>query len=223
MSIQAIFWDYDNTILATEEIHWLKHQVVLARHGIQLDTRYRKRVYENNGSQNWHWLKNELGLEVLEKEYLEDIDTEFQRHITTLEARPGVFELFEFLRELAVPQAIITNARRSSAEPVLNAKGISPFMDFILYKEDYEGRKPDPTPYLCGISRMETILKRKLLPGQCLAIEDDPKGVESAHKAGLIVIHRKLNGHELNCPFANYCCFQKNDFLSIVKSFFLSS
>jgi len=213
MTVQAFFWDYDNTILETAESHWIKHQVVLAKYGITLKEVFRKRVYENNGYQNWAWMKDELGLEVSQEEYLKEIDLEFQKHITDLEMRSGVAELFELLESLEIPQAIITNARRDSAEPILKAKGILPKMKFVLYKEDYEGRKPDPTPYLAGIQMMQEAIKGPI--STYIAIEDDPKGVESAFKAGAIVIHRKLTEDAIPTPYAHYTCFTKDDLLKI--------
>lgn len=218
MMIQAVFWDYDNTILASAEAHWKKHQTVLARHGIELCESYRKRIYENNGSQNWVWLKQELGLEVAEKEYLEAIDFEFQRHMSSLEMRSGVAELFDLIENLRIPQAIITNARKNSAKPVLDKKNITSRMEFILFKEDYEGRKPQPAPYLRGFEKMELLMGKSLEPKRCLVIEDDPLGVESAHKAGGIVIQRKLNENEQASPYANYSCFLKDDFIKIGKT-----
>lgn len=223
MTIQAVFWDYDNTILATADCHWNKHQTVLARQGIELPESFRKRIYENNGSQNWNWLKNELGLNVPEKEYLEAIDWEFQRHIIDLEMRPGVSELFNLIEHLGIPQAIITNARKNSAKPVLDEKKITSRMQFILFKEDYAGRKPEPEPYLCGFKKMELLTKKTIEPKRCLVIEDDPLGVESAHKAGAIVIQRRLHENEMGSPYADYSCFQKDDFLKIVKSLLKAS
>lgn len=218
MTIQAVFWDYDNTILATAEAHWKKHQTVLAQHGIQLDESYRKKIYENNGSQNWEWMSQELGLKVPEKEYLEAVDYEFQQHMIELDMRPGVAELFEFIEKLNIPQGIITNARRNSAKPVLDKKKIASLMRLILFKEDYQGRKPEPTPYLKGFEEMGMILKDTIEPKRCIAIEDDPKGVESAHRAGAIVVHRKLSEDEADSPFADYCCFHKDDFIKIMKT-----
>lgn len=218
MTIQAVFWDYDNTILATAEAHWKKHQTVLAKQGIQLSEVFRQRIYENNGTQNWEWMSKELNLKVSEKEYLEAVDQEFQKYMSSLEMRPGVAELFELIEKLGIPQGIITNARRDSAKPVLDAKRITPLMKVILFKEDYVGRKPDPTPYLCGFEQMQPLLKEVLDPKRCLAIEDDPKGVESAHKAGAIVVHRKLSEAEADSPYADYCCFHKDDFVQIMKT-----
>lgn len=218
MSIQAVFWDYDNTIVATADAHWKKHQTVLARHGIHLDESYKKKIYENNGNQNWEWISKELGLKVSEKEYLEAIDREFQQHMIKLELRPGVTELFELIEKLGIPQGIITNARRNSAKPVLDEKKVSSFMRLILFKEDYNGRKPEPTPYLCGFERMGMILKKPIEPKRCIAIEDDPNGVESAHRAGAVVIHRKLSENEPDSPYADYCCYHKDDFIKIMQS-----
>jgi beta-phosphoglucomutase-like phosphatase (HAD superfamily) len=87
----------------------------------------------------------------------------------------------------------------------------------ILFKEDYNGRKPEPTPYLSGFEKMGIILKEAIEPGRCIAIEDDPNGVKSAHKAGAIVVHRKLNEDEADSPYADYCCFHKEDFIKIMK------
>lgn len=223
MTIQAIFWDYDNTILTTAEAHWKKHQRVLAKYGIQLNEIHKKKIYENNGSQNWEWISKKLGLKVAEKEYLEAIDYEFQQHVISLETRPGITELFEFIEELGIPQGIITNARRNSAKPVLDQKGITSFMQFILFKEDYDGRKPEPTPYLKGFEKMGMILNETIEPRRCIAIEDDPNGVEAAHKAGAIVIHRKFSENERDSPYADYCCFHKDDFINIMKALLMNN
>lgn len=135
-----------------------------------------------------------------------------------LEVRPGVTELFELIEKLGIPQGIITNARRNSAEPVLNEKKITSLMRLILFKEDYKGRKPEPTPYLSGFEKMGIILNETIEPKRCIAIEDDPNGVESAHEAGAIVVHRKLSEDEADSPYADYCCFHKDDFIKIIKT-----
>lgn len=218
--MQAVFWDFDNTIIDTASAHWKKHHTILSRQGIQLNPSYQKRIYENNGSQNWKWLHEELGLKMAEKEYLEAIDFEFQQNMHNLEMRPGVLELLQTIKQLNIPQAIVTNARRNSAKPLIDQKNISPFMQFILFKEDYEGRKPDPAPYFRAFEKMETFLNKPLEPKRCLVIEDDPKGVESAHKAGATVIHRKLHEEGSNSPYADYCCFHTEAFLTFTNKLF---
>ena len=217
-SIQAFFWDYDNTIFSTADAHWSKHKVVLAQHGIKLDELFRKRIYENNGNQNWEWMREELGLKVPKEDYLKAVDLEFQNHLFTVEMRPGVSELLEQIGSSGIPQAIITNARRDSAEPILQNRKITSLMKFVLYSEDYVGRKPDPMPYLKGLEKMKDVLGLSLDLKRCIAVEDDPKGVESAKKAGITVIHRKLNEEDPPSPYADYVCFHEEEFLKIVNS-----
>lgn len=217
-SIQAVFWDYDNTILATVDAHWSKHKIVLAQQGIYLDERYRQRIYENNSNQNWEWMRMELGLQLPKEDYLQAVDYEFQKHLFTLEIRPGVTQLLERINSMNIPQAIITNARRSSAEPVLQNRNITSFMQFVLCSEDSAKRKPDPDPYLKGIETMSRMIGFPLDPKLCIAIEDDPKGVESAKKAGAIVIHRKLKEDDRPSPLADYVCFHEEEFVTIVNS-----
>lgn len=216
MKIQAFFWDYDNTILETAEAHWNKHVTILASHGIVLEQKFRPRVYENNGNQNWEWMRDELGLKLNEKDYLKAIDVEFQKHMLGLQMRSGVEQLIGVLEAHQIPQAIVTNARRDSAEPVLHQKGILQKMSLALYKEDYQGRKPDPAPYLEGFKRMEQRIGAPLMPSRCIAIEDDPKGVESASQAGAIVVHRKLDQNMEDCPFADYVCFHEQEFVALI-------
>lgn len=212
----AVCWDYDNTIFRTLDSHFNKHKTVLERYGIKLSEIFRQKIYENNGEQNFEWMQKELGLKVPKEKYLTEVDEEFFKHMKELEMRPGVKYLIEEINRRKIPQAIITNARRNSAKPVLDEKGITPFMKKILFKEDYEGRKPDPAPYLAGLKAISEITHQELDPKRCIAIEDDPLGVKSAKAAGMVVIHRKLNEQDLDCQDADYCCFHEKEFVNLV-------
>lgn len=217
MTICALFWDFDNTLIETAQAHWDKHVNVLKDLGITLDPIYKRRVYENNGYQNWLWMHQELGLTLPESQYLQAIDEEFQKVIEHLKIRDGASEILELAKSLKIPQAIITNARKTSAEPVIKSKGLAAYMEFILYKEDYEGRKPSPSPYLKGLEKMQEGLQKALDPQNCLAIEDDPKGVEAAKKANLCVVQRPISNHETKCPFADYSTYEKDSFINLIS------
>lgn len=204
--IKFVFWDSDNTLVETAEHHWRKHFEILKTYGIALSDQYRERIYTNNGSQNWSWMKNELGLKLDEKAYLSQIDQWYFDHIGEIKVREGIEEAIEIFRCASLPQCVVSNGRRVSVMAALEAKNIAPKMEFILCKEDYEGRKPDPAPYLAAMKKMGA-----LDPAACLAIEDDPLGVESACRAGMRVYHRKLNEQQENTPYANETFFSGED------------
>ncbi|MFA5591804.1 MAG: HAD family phosphatase [Micavibrio sp.] len=196
MTINYVFWDSDNTLVKTFEHHWNKHFEVLKTYGIHLDDTWKERIYTNNGNQNWEWLTGELGLKAPRDEYIDAIDSWYHRHIPAIEIREGVVEALEMMKEKGLPMAVVSNGRIRSVTPALEAKGLSPYFKFILCKEDYAGRKPDPAPYLAALTKMRQVTGQAIGAGECLVIEDDPKGVESGRAAGMHVLDRPLDDQD---------------------------
>lgn len=194
--IHYVFWDSDNTLVETAEHHWHKHVEVLKNHKITLDEGFKNRIYENNGSQNWQWISKELGLTLSEEDYLKQIDNWYFTHINEIKIRSGVMEAIEYFTANKIEQAVVSNGRKKSVMAALQEKGLAPHFKFILCKEDYDGRKPDPTPYLTALSKMEDLMNEKIDPQHCLVIEDDPLGVQAGKAAGMTVLHRPIGDNK---------------------------
>lgn len=214
-AIKAVFWDSDNTLIDTASLHWAKHLHTLENYGIALDAKYRRRVHENNGGQNWEWMTGELGLSTPKDRYLQEIDAWFAAHANEMKLRDGVAEALDYFEDKNIPQCVVTNGRRSSVSISHQATEISGYFDFVLYKEDYEGRKPDPAPYLTAYHKMTKTIDCHYT--ECLAIEDDPLGVESAKRAGMVTIYRPTDLVDPNSPFADYTIRTDNDFLPFIR------
>jgi HAD superfamily hydrolase (TIGR01509 family) len=197
MPVKYVFWDSDNTLVKTYDHHWKKHFEILKSHGVHLGDEWKERIYTNNGAQNWDWLSAELRLRVSKDQYLDEIDSWYHRHIGSIDIREGVLEALALFEERGLPMAVVSNGRTRSVLPALEAKCLVPHFKFILCKEDYEGRKPDPAPYLAAKTRMQQMMGRSIDPQECLVIEDDPKGVESGQKAGMQVLARPLGDNDV--------------------------
>ena len=191
-NIQYVFWDSDNTLVDTAEHHWRKHFETLKSNGIVLRDEHRERIYTNNGAQNWEWLTAELGLKLPLQDYLDAIDRWYFSHINEINIRPGITDALNLFKNAGLKQAVVSNGRRRSVMAALESKKLIPHFEFILCKEDYAGRKPEPAPYLAAKTRMQQIVGHDIPAHDCLVIEDDPKGVESGIAAGMIVIHRAI-------------------------------
>ena len=216
-AINYIFWDSDNTLVDTFALHWAKHKNILQTHGITLDDQYKTKIHHNNGNQNWEWITAELGLSVPREDYLFQIDAWYMAHAHTLKMLDGVQQALDFFLEIGMKQCVVTNGRRNSVVPVHRALGTEKYFEFILCKEDYEGRKPDPMPYLIAQRRMSENLQRPIDMSECLAIEDDPLGVEAAKKAGMTTIFRPTSLVAQTSEFADYTV-TNNNFLSLIKN-----
>lgn len=195
--INFVFWDSDNTLVETAEHHWRKHVETLKTHGIALDEKYRKRIYENNGVQNWTWISEELGLGVTQEDYLNQIDAWYFDHIDEIQIRTGVVDALEHLKKNKILQAVVSNGRRRSVMAALEAKDLMKYFEFILCKEDYEGRKPEPTPYLTALDKMKAVADEDIKPENCLVVEDDPLGVTAGEAAGMAVFFRPVGDDKL--------------------------
>ena len=204
MTIKYIFWDSDNTLVETRRHHWRKHFETLKSLGIHLDDKWEERIYHNNGTQNWEWMKVDLGLAVPKDEYLNLIDAWYFAHIDEIGLRDGIAEALALFEEAHLPMAVVSNGRRKSVLAALNSKRLPERMKFILCIEDYEGRKPEPTPYLAAKTRMQQVCGAAIDPRECLVIEDDPKGVQSGIAAGMNVIDRPV-GDDDTQKFLDAC------------------
>jgi beta-phosphoglucomutase-like phosphatase (HAD superfamily) len=66
-------------------------------------------------------------------------------------------------------------------------------MDFVLAREDYTRSKPDPEPYLAGLSRFGARAE------ECIVVEDSQRGLQAALAAGIdcAIVHNAFTaGHD---------------------------
>ncbi len=214
-----IFWDSDNTLTANGDLHWRKHKETLAGLGITLPDTFQTRIYQNNGRQNWEWLTRELGLSMPCDDYLKQVDTWYADHVSQIAFRPGIPEALQMFADAGCRQCVVSNGRRNSVLLALEARAIVSRFEFVMCKEDYEGRKPEAAPYLAARAKMEGLVGAYIDPDTCLAIEDDPLGVTSAHAAKIPVIHRRLHDSDPHAAGADASVYSEEDFMKALKAY----
>ncbi len=72
---------------------------------------------------------------------------EFKKLMTTLPAFDDVLAALEKLRGAKFKMAVLTNSPKASAQVLLGATDISPFLDAIISVEDFQKYKPDEAVY----------------------------------------------------------------------------
>lgn len=95
--------------------------------------------------------------------------------------RPGARELLMELREAGIPTALVTMSVSIMAHHVADRLGFVGF-DAVVSGDDVANSKPHPEAYLRGAQLLGVDITR------CVAFEDSPPGVTSAHSAGAFVI-----------------------------------
>ena len=93
--------------------------------------------------------------------------------------KPGLMELLRFLKRGEYRMAVATSTSRRSALPYLERAGAAPYFDRIVCGDMLEKSKPDPDIYLKAAAALG------VSPAVCMALEDSPNGIRSAHAAGM--------------------------------------
>lgn len=101
-----------------------------------------------------------------------------QRLADGMPVKPGAVELLDFLKERALPTALVTSAQRTVTESHLRKAGLDRHFTAIATRDDVKLPKPAPDIYLEAARRLG------VAPERCVAIEDSSIGLTAAHAAG---------------------------------------
>ena len=96
--------------------------------------------------------------------------------------KPGVRELFDFLRRNGYLLAVATSTRREKALDNFRRAGLTDCFDAIVCGDMVANSKPSPEIYMTAAKMLGVD------PNECLAIEDSPNGLLSAFRAGMLPV-----------------------------------
>ena len=188
----AVLWDMDGTLVDTEP-YWVAAEYRLVESfGNTWSDEHAHAVVGFDLFDTAGYIIKHGGVDlepVAVVEYL--LDAVIHACQERLPWRPGARELLQELHSLGVPCALVTMSWRRFAEAVLAELPSNTFTATVFGDEVTHG-KPHPEPYLKAAALLSVD------PQECIAIEDSPTGVASAHAAGCRVLGvpnmKQLNG-----------------------------
>jgi HAD superfamily hydrolase (TIGR01509 family) len=108
---------------------------------------------------------------------------EFHRaHIAGLDQMPGVCACLEYARAESIGTAIASSSPYSWVNGHIERLGLAHFFDQLVTIEHVDAGKPAPDLYLRATELLGVD------PGDAIALEDSPNGVQSAQAAGLYCV-----------------------------------
>lgn len=99
-----------------------------------------------------------------------------------LPMKPGAGELLEYAKQQGYKMAVATSSSRAYAQKNLEDAGIESYFDGAVYGDMVQHAKPDPEIYLRAAECIG------VTPKSCIALEDAPGGIRSAHAAGMLPV-----------------------------------
>ncbi|GAA3514010.1 HAD family hydrolase [Actinocatenispora rupis] len=173
-----VLFDHDGVLVDTEFWYFRAGERALADIGVTLDRdRYLRDMSQGLGT--WAQARAagvDEGAISRQRAARDDYYREYLR--TEAIEIDGVLDALAELSRY-VRMAVVTTAKRADFDLIHEKRGIRPFMDFVLTREDYTLAKPHPEPYLTGVRRLGA--RRD----ETLVVEDSARGLRSAVAAGI--------------------------------------
>jgi len=182
MTIKAILFDHDGTLVDSEPTHWRLWREALRPHGVTLsEQEYKERHAGMPTPANAAALAQRHALD-LGSDALAEAKFAVTREFLAKDAfplMPGVREALALCRAAGLRLGIVTGAGRDGVEATLRAHALHGVFDTIVTSDDVKRSKPAPECYLLAAGRLG------LPPAECVAIEDTEHGVSAAAAAGI--------------------------------------
>ncbi len=178
---QAVLFDFDGVLAKTMEDNFMAWKSALSEYGIQIQPDDYYPLEGLKVTEVPARLFGRYNQEVLNPaEVVQKKEAYYLKH-HRFELYPGVLELLRKLRARKVPMAVVTAALAKRLTTSCPPGFLESFDVLVTGDEGGEG-KPSPVPYLRAAEKL------KILPQDCLVIENAPLGVVSAKRAGAYCI-----------------------------------
>lgn len=185
----AILFDFDGTLVASENIWFIAHVEALREFGVSSsESELRELVGQNLHSVFSHFLANsgvEQSSEELAKakaKFFQTVDEAALKLIPDyLKATPGAQEALMRFRDIGSAVAICSNAPTYFVEATLSFLEMTDLVENIFSAANTDKGKPHPFVYQQAIDTLD--LDKK----QTLAVEDSKSGAAAALAAGIPV------------------------------------
>ena len=178
----AVLWDMDGTLVDTEPYWFAAEHQLVDSFGNTWSEEHAHAVVGFDLLDTAAYIIEHGGVDLAPRDVVEHLlDAVITSCRQRLPWRPGARELLDELHSLGITCALVTMSWRRFAEAVLEQLPRASF-EVTVFGDEVAHGKPHPEPYLRAASLLN------VEPSTCVAIEDSPTGVASAHAAGCQVI-----------------------------------
>jgi beta-phosphoglucomutase len=196
MPLKVVLFDFNGVILDDEPIHEQLIKDVMLSENVRITTEeLQKFCLGRSDRAAIQDLLNARG-RVLSPDYMAKLllqkATAYQRQLQALESLPlfdGVETLIQTFLDHQIKLGIVSGARRTEIEWVLEQTRLRSAFELIVAAEDISASKPSPEGYQQAIAQFSQLYPDlNLQPQDCLAIEDSFPGLEAARAAQIPVV-----------------------------------
>jgi HAD superfamily hydrolase (TIGR01509 family) len=180
----AVIFDMDGVLLDSEPLHYrVLNQVLRDSDGYTLTESENDEFLGTTTEAMFATLIARHSLGHSMSYYVESYERSLLRVLEQpLTPQPGVVTLISACVSANVALAVASSSKRTWVVTTLRSLGLADLFPVVVTGDDVVHGKPDPEIYRLTAARLG------IRPERCIAIEDAPNGVTSAHRAGMTVL-----------------------------------
>jgi len=186
--LRAILWDNDGVLVDSEHLYFEATRDALREVEVELTLDSYRDINLRQGRSCFD-LARDQGVDDARIAAIKlDRDAHFRaRVLQGVDLIDGVVETLSELHGRHT-MAIVTSSHADNLHVMHRHHAIDHFFDLVITNADYANSKPHPEPYLLAAERLG------LVPDECVVVEDSPRGLEAATRAGMacLVIPNEL-------------------------------
>lgn len=185
MSIKALIFDFDGTVVDTETPEFESWRLEYAVFGVEMPMELWTQLIGSNTQgvfEPYAWLEGKIG-QALDRDSLRTRRRAAMMDLIAAERpRPGIEAWLDGARERGLGLSIASTSRRPWVEQHLTNVGLLDRFDHLATGDQVEHAKPAPDLYLLAARQLG------IEPHEAIAIEDSRNGVAAAKAAGMFTI-----------------------------------
>ena len=178
--IEGVIFDMDGLMFDTEKVYTLTWPIAAREFGytvteeqiigaVGLNAEAGRKYFEGLFGEDFPFYPIRIRRLEIAHDYIEK---------NGLPAKPGLYELLDFLSKNDIPMAIATSSERSKAEWYLELSALRDTFDAVICGDDVIKSKPDPQIFNTAAQRLGAN------PENCIILEDSLSGSEAAIATG---------------------------------------
>jgi HAD superfamily hydrolase (TIGR01509 family) len=184
-SIKAIIFDMDGVLIDAKEWHYEALNKALGLFGFSINRHDHLTTYDGlSTKKKLEMLSTEVGFPRELHEFVNEMKQQYTMETIYSLCKPVFNHEYALsrLKSEGFRIAVASNATKQSVDLMMHKSNLERYIEFSLSNEDVTNCKPDPEIYQLAIRKM------KLLPEECLAVEDNVNGIKAAEAAGLHIM-----------------------------------
>ena len=189
--LKAVIFDFDGVVSDSEMLHYKALNEIFAKYGVDVPKKVHWQKYLGYSDiENIEAVSRDYDMGLTDEQVVEiarqktEVFDELVKTETTI--IDGVAEFVGMLTENGIPLAICSGSTASDIKLMLDGCEFANAFRAIITADDVSKGKPDPEGFLLALEKLnETIDGDRILPQECVVIEDSGWGLATAKTAGM--------------------------------------